>query len=63
MWYASIAGWMLSSILTNIKESIMKAIEKVNNYVNVEIIATAVVGAGAILDGDARSQLPCPLDA
>lgn len=41
----------------------MKAIEKVNNYVNVEIIATAVVGAGALLDGDARSQLPCPLDA
>ena len=41
----------------------MKVIEKVNNYVNVEIIATAVVGAVALLYGDARSQLPRPLDA
>ena len=54
---------MLSDVLNNIKEVVMKAIEKVNNYVKVEIIATAVVGAGALLNGDARSQLPCPLDA
>ena len=32
-----------------------KVIEKVNNYVNVEIIAMAVVVAGTLLYGDARS--------
>lgn len=51
MWCASIAGWMLSDVLNNIKEVVMKAIEKVNNYVKVEIIATAVVGAGHCLMG------------
>ena len=41
----------------------MKVIEKVNTYLNGEIIATAVVGAGALLYGDARLQLPRPQDA
>ena len=55
MWCASVAGWVFSEVLSNMKEYIMKVIEKVNNYVNVEIIAMAVVVAGTLLYGDARS--------
>jgi len=49
--------------LNTIKEVFMKAVEKMNNHVNVKIIATAVVCVGALPDGDAHSQLSCPLDA
>lgn len=63
MWCASVAGWVLSNVLNDMKECIMKVIEKVRNYVNVEITAIVVVVAGALLYGDARSQLPRPIDA
>ena len=47
--------------LNTIKEVFMKAVEKMNNHVNVK--TTAVVCVGALPDGDAHSQLSCPLDA
>ena len=60
MWYASIAGWMLSNVLNSIEEATMKVIEKMNNYINIEIIATAVVGAGALLYGDVSFTITVP---
>ena len=52
-WCTSVADWLLSEMLNIIKESIMKAIEKVNVSVMANIIVTAVVGAGALLCGEA----------
>ena len=65
VWCASIVEWALHTVQNYIKESTMKIIERYINAecINVEFVATAAVWAGALLYGDARSQLPCPLDA
>jgi len=65
VWCASIVEWALHTVQNYIKESTMKIIERYINAecINVEFVATAAVWAGALLYGDAHSQLPCPLDA
>ena len=52
----SVVEWGLHTVLNYMKEKTMKIIEDMNNYtnetiINVEIIAAAVIGGGALLYG------------
>ena len=49
VWCASVASWLITEILNKIKELIMSVIEKLSENGNIELIVTAVVGAGALL--------------
>lgn len=63
-WRMAIVGWCLHTVLNYIKEKTMKIIENIGNHtsesiINVEIIAAAVIGGGALLNGGKTGPNNC----